>query len=265
MLILKEFVNGFILQLQFLTRLPVPLKIKFEERAFARGIIFAPVIGFIIGVAIAGVYLLAGLLDARSLAVLLALVAEIALTGGLHLDGFADMCDGLFSYRDRERMLAIMKDSRIGTNGALGLILLILAKFILLMSLPERHLVACLMIMPVLGRMTIAWSVGISPYARKDEPGLAGSLIQHTGIIEIAASTVISLGIAIMFLKIAALPLAMIVIAASLMVNLFAVKKIGGITGDVLGGVIEISEVLFIAAVLVLGRVYGRYQIPFIS
>lgn len=263
--ILKEFVYGFILQLQFLTRLPVPLRIQFEERTFARGVIFAPVIGFIIGVAIAGVYLLAALLDKRALAVLLALVGEIVLTGGLHLDGFADMCDGLFSYRDRERMMAIMKDSRIGTNGALGLILLILLKFIMLLSVPESRLVACLLVMPVLGRMTIAWSVGISPYARKDEPGIAGSLTKNTGFIEIIAATVISLGFAVPFLKLAAVPLAMVVIATALLVNLFAVRKIGGITGDVLGGVIEISEAVFIAAVLLLGALYGRFQAPFIS
>ena len=140
---LKTYLNGFLLNLRFLTRIPVPVKVEYDDRAFAAGSAFAPIIGLLIGLIMVGVYLVCAPLDKRALAVFLAMAAGIAVTGGLHLDGLADTFDGLFSYRDKERVLAIMKDSRLGTSGAIALFLVLMLKYLLLVSLagcPSRRM-----------------------------------------------------------------------------------------------------------------------------
>ncbi|OHD70597.1 MAG: cobalamin 5'-phosphate synthase [Spirochaetes bacterium RBG_16_49_21] len=253
---IKKILKGFILQLQFLTRMPLPVHLRFDERVFAGGVVFAPLIGLFIGAVSAGMYLIAaGILGSRSLAVLIALTAEIAATGGLHLDGLADACDGLFSSRDREGILAIMKDSRLGTNGAVALIILILGKFLMIAAVPDSDIIKCLLIMPVLSRMTVAWSAGISPYAGKSREGPAPGLIGHIGVAGIVLTTIISMAISMLFFKFRAVILAMIIIAFTLLVNFYAKKKIGGITGDIIGAVIETSEAVFLLAVLVMEKV----------
>jgi adenosylcobinamide-GDP ribazoletransferase len=253
---IRDLFKGFVLQVQFLTRIPIPLRIDFNSRSFALGTVFAPLIGLCIGAFSAGAYILTGLLGIQTLAVLAALVAEIAVTGGLHLDGLADTFDGFFSNRDRENILTIMKDSRLGTNGAIALILLILVKYVLLVSLNEKYLIGCILIMPVLSRMTIPWSAGISPYAGKDNTSVASVIIANTGALGIAAATILSLTISIIILKMAAVPLAIVIILFTLLANLYAKRKIGGITGDIFGAIIEISEVVFLIGILALDRLW---------
>ncbi|OHD67018.1 MAG: cobalamin 5'-phosphate synthase [Spirochaetes bacterium RBG_13_51_14] len=261
---LKDVVRGFILQLRFLTRIPVPIKMDHDDRAFAAGVVFAPVIGLLIGLMMAGAYILFGLLEKRPLAVLVALAAEAALTGGLHLDGLADTFDGLFSYRQRERALAIMRDSRLGASGAIGLFMVLLVKYVMLLLLSDSQIISCLIAMPVLSRMTIAWSAGLLPYARKNEKSMTAALIEHTGTLEIVISTLLAVLISALFLKLAAVPLLMIIIAFTLLMNLYMKFRIGGITGDTIGAVIELSEIFFILSVLILDAVYSRLHMVFI-
>ncbi|MBP7736113.1 MAG: adenosylcobinamide-GDP ribazoletransferase [Spirochaetes bacterium] len=254
---IKDYVNGFVLNLQFLTRIPVPVKIEYSDRAFAAGSVFAPAIGLLIGLVSVCVYLLFGFMDKRPLALLLAMAAEITVTGGLHLDGLADTFDGIFSYRDRSRVLEIMKDSRLGTGGAIGLVLALMLKYVMLASLPDRYIVPCLAAMPVLSRMTIAWSAGLSPYARKDDKTMAAGLVRNTGLIEIIISTTLAVVIGVLLLKLAIVPLALIVIAFTLILVLYMKFRIGGVTGDVIGAVIELSELMFLFSVIILDKLYS--------
>jgi len=260
---LKTYLNGFLLNLRFLTRIPVPVEIEHDDRAFAAGSVFAPIIGLIIGLIAAGVYLVSAPLDRRGLSILLAMAAGIAVTGGLHLDGLADTFDGLFSYRDRNRVLAIMKDSRMGTSGAIALFLVLMLKYLMLVSLSDVQLIPCLVASPVLSRMTIAWSAGLSPYARQDTTGITAGLIRYTGAVEIIIATTLALIISVLFLKLAAVPLIMIVIASALLMNLYVKFRIGGITGDIIGAVIELSETAFLLSVLALDKVYSWQHLTF--
>lgn len=260
---LKLYLNGFLLNLRFLTRIPVPIYVEHDDRAFAAGSVFAPIVGLIVGLIMAGVYLVFAPLDKQVLSVFLAMAAGIAVTGGLHLDGLADTFDGLFSYRDRNQVLAIMKDSRLGTSGAIALILVLMLKYLLLISLADAHLVPCLVAMPVLSRMTIAWSAGLSPYARLEKTGLAAGLIRHTGAVEIIIATTLAFIISVLFLRLAAVPLVMIVVAFTLVMNLYVKFRIGGITGDVIGAMIELSEIVFLLSVLVLDKIYSWQQMAF--
>ena len=252
---IKDCLKGIVLNIQFLTRIPIPVRIDWDDRAFAAGAVFAPVIGLVIGFFSGGVYLLFGLIDKRALAIFMGMTAEIVISGGLHLDGLADTFDALFSYRDRERALAIMKDSRLGTIGAIGLFTVLILKFLLLFSMPDSHIMACFIVMPVLSRMTISWCAGLSPYARKGEKSVTAGLVEHTGLLEPIIASVLAALIAAFFFKLAVIPITMIVIAFVLVVNLYMKNRIGGITGDIIGGVIELSELLFLFTILFLDKI----------
>ncbi|MFC1670404.1 adenosylcobinamide-GDP ribazoletransferase [Spirochaetota bacterium] len=248
--------RSFILQLQFLTRIPVPFKVKFDSRAFARGVIFSPVIGLIIGSLLGGVYLILNLADNKVLAVIFTVAAEIFITGALHLDGLADTCDGIFSNRPKKEILKIMSDPRIGTNGTIALVLFIIIKIALLYSLGDIYIVRYIIAMPIISRMNIAWSAGISAYARNDE-GMGKCIIEHTGIKEIVITTVIALIFAIPFLGIIS---AVVIIASILFVIAFTVylkKRIGGITGDVFGAVIELTGIIYLFTLFLAESIVG--------
>ena len=131
----------FLMQIQFLTRIPLPVKIKFDEKRFAKSMILSPLTGLLIGLILGGVYYLAQMTGKQFFAVVMVVIAEVLITGGLHLDGLADTFDGIFSNRPKNKILAIMKDSRIGTNGTIALILAILCKTALLFSIKNAYLV----------------------------------------------------------------------------------------------------------------------------
>jgi adenosylcobinamide-GDP ribazoletransferase len=238
-------IKVFLLQLQFLTRIPVFIKIDFDENRFAKGIIFAPVIGLIIGGVLSLIYYLANFLDNRLIIAIFIVFAEIIVTGGLHLDGLADSCDGLFSGRNKEKTLEIMKDSRIGTNGAIGIILLIIFKISILFSLGKDDFIKYLLIFPVMGRLNVVWSAGISKYARNSE-GMGKSITNITGVKQIIISSIITLIIGVLILKIYFLIVFVMSILFVLTFTFYVKRKIDGITGDIMGATIEMTEVLIL-------------------
>lgn len=238
-------IRGFIHQLQFMTAIPIPLNLKFDEDEFARAVIFFPLIGLIIGLPLAGVYFLLSLLDARLAALSLAVVMEILVTGGLHLDGLADSFDGIFSYRPRERILEIMRDSRIGTNGTLSLIVLLALKVILLYSIENLAFVPILLLMPLMGRTAAVWSIGLFGYAREGK-GMGAAIVAKTGFKQIAISSVLAAALISLVYSFHYIALLAAVIALSLLFSLYVKRKIGGITGDIIGAIIELSELIAI-------------------
>ncbi len=257
MLIIKRMsviIKSFLLQLMFLTRIPVPVKIKFEDKIFAKGVVSAPVVGLIIGFMIGCVYSFVNMTGKQLPAILMAVAAEIIITGGLHLDGLADTFDGIFSNRPKEKILQIMKDSRIGTNGAISLIFIICSKIALLFSLHSGYILEYLFIMPVISRMNIAWTTGLSHYARKE--GMAGAIIKYTGPREIAIASGIAVILCAIFLKLAAVFVIPILIIFVFLFTRYVEKKIRGITGDTIGAVIELSEVVFLFVMLIYEAVF---------
>ncbi len=238
-------IRSFLLQLQFFTRIPVPVKIEFDDTHFAKGIIFAPVIGFIIGVMLCVIFLLFNKTGAGALSALSVVIAEILISGGLHMDGLADTFDGIPSNRPADEILKIMKDSRIGTNGTLALILTILAKTMLIMSLNISSNLYIIILMPAVSRMSISWSSGISSYAGKKK-GLGTAYINNTGIREIIISTALTAAAGTAMLGIRGPLLIIPAIIFTLLFTTYVKKKIGGTTGDILGAVIEMSEIVFL-------------------
>ncbi|WP_311198833.1 adenosylcobinamide-GDP ribazoletransferase [Paenibacillus hexagrammi] len=180
---------------QFLTRLPVPLRFEYTERIFRRSVIFYPLAGAVIGLLLWGAeVVLKHLLPPFPAAVIL-LAMWVGITGGLHLDGLMDTADGILSHRSREKMLEIMKDSRVGAMGVIVCVLHLLLKLSLLYTLLQADRDASifvdssvgnsvsngisnsvsfvLVIIPCWSRWFMAASIYMWPYARK-ESGLGG-------------------------------------------------------------------------------------------
>ena len=243
-------IESLIIWIRFLTRIPLPFRGAWSDRAFVRGLILAPLVGLLVGAILAAVHYLAGLTGKPLIAPLLTVAAGIVVTGGLHLDGLADTCDGIFSNREREGMLEIMRDSRIGTNGTLALIMALLSKAALLSLLDPAGAWRIILVMPVPARMAIAWSAGFSRYARSGG-GLGKALIDGAGIRHAVMATFLSTLVVLFFLHEKGIAGIIAVVVCTMALTVYAGKKLGGITGDVLGAVIETAEIAFLLTMVV--------------
>jgi adenosylcobinamide-GDP ribazoletransferase len=132
------YIRRFILMMQFMTALPVKVNTETGREDFGKGLALAPLVGLVLGaLLVAGLNYLLPLLFPPLVTAVLTVSVYILLTGGLHMDGLGDTADGVFSNRPAERALEIMKDSRVGTNAVIALILVILADISLIASFEE--------------------------------------------------------------------------------------------------------------------------------
>lgn len=244
----------FFIALQFFTRLPIPRWVGFEQQWLHHASRYFPLVGVVVGALAAAVYAAAAQLWPAPVAVLLSTAASIYLTGAFHEDGFADMCDGFGGGMTRERVMEIMKDSRIGTYGAVGAGLLIALKCTLLAQLPLAGAVAALMVAHPLSRLAASALIWKLQYARDE--GKAKPLAQDMSGAEFAIAAVCALLPLVVIGAIGTLPwlrLAACVAAAALAaawLGAKCVRRIGGYTGDCLGAVQQLSEVAIYLCVL---------------
>lgn len=240
----------FIVLLQFLTRIPINISIRVDEEDFNKAVVYFPLVGFVIGLILMSVdYALLKLVP--SVAALFTVVTMIGVTGGLHLDGLGDTFDGLYSNRGKERILEIMKDSRLGTNAALVLIVLILGKVGLVSSINGYDYVfPVLLFTPVFARLNVVLACRVANYARPSGMGnlFIGKVNNGQMIIAILTTYIPCL----LFPKL---------LIPGVITSLFAFyyvkhvsRIIDGMTGDTIGAMVEISELLFLfASAIVLG------------
>ena len=234
--------RGFLIALTFLTRLPFPApKVEISSEDFTRSYRYYPLVGLVIGLLL---WLLANALvlyfPPLVLGALL-LSAELMLTGGLHLDGFMDSMDGLLSARSPEQILEIMKDSRVGAHACMALIGLLLLKFTLLASLNPAQF-SILLVMPMLSRWVFQIGVIGFPYARSQ--GLGKGIHETTHWIPFLLTGSIVLGISFYLAEFAGLiAFGVCVITVTLLASRIS-RLLGGLTGDLYGAFIEVSEVV---------------------
>lgn len=244
--------KDFLQALSFLTILPVNQASLPEARGLARSMTFFPMVGLLIGLLLTVAYLILSFLFAKSLALWLTLGCLAFLTRGLHLDGFADTIDGLAAGGSKGKILEVMRDSRIGAFGVIGLILLIGAKYLALDQILEESVPRTLILMTVMGRNSMVWVCFRSPYARTGE-GLAKPFAENLTSREmiLSSASAIALGLVIWGLE------GVLVFVGigffSLVFRLFFLRKLNGITGDILGAANELSEVLCLLLLITLG------------
>lgn len=243
----------FLATLQFMTRIPVPERwtqgLALDN--YERGIIGFPFIGLIVGVIGGVVFTLLAPWCGVPLAALGYVLVLALVTGAFHLDGLADTCDGVFSARKREKMLEIMRDSRLGTNGGLALIFIVVAKVLVVSELALRDAPMLLMLTAasVAGRTVIVLLMYRQRYAREGN-GLGniyiGKVTEKQTLITLAGGAILSLllgqGAALL-----ALVISMVVVA---LLATYLHRRLDGQTGDTLGAAAEVGELVFLLALL---------------
>jgi len=231
--------------IQFLTRIPLPVNLDVKTEDFGKGLVFAPLVGFILGACLLASYHALKLVFPVHVAVVFVMVIYIILTGGLHLDGLGDTFDGLLSNRPKERILEIMRDSRVGTNAVLAIICVLLINMGMLAAFSPEHMARILLLMPAAGRIGSLVSSGVSNYARSGE-GLGKSFIDYCGVKEIAAGAVIYLPLFYAVWGYRGLIAAAFLTASAFVLTKLFSRKIGGATGDILGAVCELNQTVFL-------------------
>jgi adenosylcobinamide-GDP ribazoletransferase len=232
-------VTGLAAAARYLTIVPIPGRAPGRANAFDGAAGWFPVVGLGLGAVLVGVERATTLLFPSLLAGLLTVTAWKLITGGLHLDGLADSLDGLAG-RDPAHRLAIMRDSRIGAFGAIGLILVLLLEIVAVAELPPGVRARALLVVPVIARATPPLLVRLFPPARSEGFGAAFSASVAWWTAPIALS--FALAVALAALQALGALVFAVAVASALLVAWFVVTRISGITGDVVGAAIEVAE-----------------------
>lgn len=243
----------FFVALSFFTRVPIVIKSEVSEDTFFKSMLLMPLIGLGIGALLWALsFALAGV--GAGPAAFLTLLAYLIVTGGLHFDGVADTADAALSARDREKMMQIMKDSRLGTFGALALIVFALALFTAFSELYRTCLTALLILAPAVGRCS---AVQLGAFS-KPAPGGGGLGRGFCGVdrpwISVLCTAAFA-GAALLYMPLCGLRAFYAYIAAmalSLIQIRYFARTFGGITGDQIGFAIESGQILFLYAFLLL-------------
>lgn len=249
-------VKSLITAFRTLTILPVPGK---DTDNFSQSLPFFPVIGFLLGAVVYGIFRGSLIIkfDQTLIVVIIALFVETVLTGALHIDGLGDVADGFGAGKAREEILAIFKDSRMGTFGICAIVFDLIIKTACWNGLFEKGRYSVIIFSLVFSRCIQILYLAFLPNARKN--GILAPFTKSSILIKISAlcSVAISIALSIYFLGLFNSGLYIIsVLCASLLFGIFCMKKIGGITGDCVGAVNEISEI----AVLFTGILLSSYR-----
>jgi adenosylcobinamide-GDP ribazoletransferase len=235
----------------FLTVFPVADGLSTEPERLARSMAFFPAIGLLLGLGLVVIDSLLAPLIPRAVADSLLVLVLIAVTGALHLDGIADLCDGLAGGKDREGILRIMKDSRVGVIGVVGLVMVILLKYLTLHNVPVQLKSAALIFMPAAGRWV---QVVLATYCSYIRPGggTGGAFVDNVGERELIIASITLLPAALILFGLKGLVVLLLLgLGAMLLLRYFQVR-LGGVTGDVLGASSEMMEVFALLLVLAL-------------
>lgn len=245
----------FLLAVQFLTKIPVTVRGIVDEKRMARSMAFFSLVGLLIGAGAAALQALTSLVFPPPVCSLAALAFLVIITGNLHGDGLMDTADGLFSGKPRERMLEIMRDSRVGSHGVTAGVLVLLAKFVLLGQMPQTAQGVALILATASGRWSQVYGAALYPYARS--AGGTGNFTAHVGYRELFYNSLTVLLLTISLLRFHGFILLIAVLAGTALLEWYIARRIGGITGDTLGAANECIEVLTLAVLL---AIFTKFQ-----
>ena len=251
---IRRELEYFFAALRFFTRLPVPAWVGHTQDQLDHAARYFPLVGMVIGATGAGVTTAAAWWLPPSLAILFGMAATLLATGAFHEDGFADSCDGFGGGWDKQQVLTIMKDSRIGSYGAIGMTMMLLAKFTALGEIYAAFglakLAAALIAAHALSRLAATTLIYALDYVREDDSSKSKPLANRTSRGELFVAAIFG----IVPCALAPWPqVAVSVVAVSLATFLAArylVKRIGGYTGDCLGATQQVAELAFYTGLL---------------
>jgi len=247
-----EAVTRFLAALQFLTIIVIPWRREVQAGELERSAGYFPIIGLIIGLLLVGLNLLFGLLLPPMLVAALLVAFLVIISGAIHLDGFADTCDGLVNHKTVEERWQVMHDSRAGAFGIVGIVLLLLLKYVALTSIPEASKIMALILMPVISRWTMVYALFAYPYARPS--GLGKAFKQGTTWPRFTMATIIAVAVAAIIAQLIGLAILFLVWVVAVAAAAYFKSKFSGLTGDNYGAINEVAEVSVLILITILAR-----------
>ena len=245
---LRDEIDAFFAALRFMTRLPVPARIGHGGAGLDRSSRYFPAVGLVVGAIAALVFVLASLVWPKTLAVLLSMAATLYLTGAFHEDGWGDMVDGFGGGWGRLRILEIMKDSRIGSYGAVALIVLLLTKFCALVEIEPSSVPLALIAGHAFSRLCATSVLHGLDYVRAE--GKAKPLGERHGRGDLFCGALTALVPLLLLKPQQALLGALFAALATLWLARLFKRQIGGYTGDCLGATQQLAETAFYCGML---------------
>jgi len=243
---------SFFAALKFLTIIPIPWRRGASPEELGRSIGYFPVVGIIIGLILAGLNWLLGLLLPSIVVNALLIVSMVVISGALHLDGFVDTCDGIAGHKTVEDRWRVMHDSRAGAFGIVGVFLLLLIKYVSLNSVPENLLMVTLILMPVVSRWAMVYTIFAYPYARP--AGLGKIFKQEASWQRFTAATLLALAVALILARLAGLVIMISIWVIVVGMAAYLKRKFSGLTGDTYGAINETTEVCVLILVCLLAH-----------
>jgi len=210
------------------------------------------VVGLIIGLILVGLNWLFGLILPSAVVSALLIVSLVVITGVLHLDGFADTCDGIAGHKATEDRWRVMHDSRVGGFSIVGIVLLLLVKYVSLNSIPLPLMMTTLVLMPVISRWATVYAIFAYPYAKPS--GLGKAFKQGTSWPRFTMATLITLAVAIGLAQLIGLAIMLLIWVMTVVMAAYLKSKFSGLTGDTYGAINEVAEVGVLILVTLLAR-----------
>ncbi|MCS7260355.1 MAG: adenosylcobinamide-GDP ribazoletransferase [Anaerolineae bacterium] len=247
--------RGLWAALRFLTTIPVPERWLDEASLAPRAMLgWWGVVGGLIGALAAAIVWVAHFRLPWSACAALGLVISVVLSGGLHLDGFADTCDGMGARAPRERALAIMKDARIGAFGVIGIVCLLLLKFGLLAGLAPSRGIAALGCVPAAGRLAQVWVLHRYNYARA-EGGMAGAFFAATTRGHLVVTALVAIAVAFAWSQLPGVTALAWAMGWGGLSAAWIAHWLQGHTGDTVGAVSELTEVAMLLGLAIIPEI----------
>lgn len=255
---IKKELTYFLTALMFFTRIPVPRNLEYSSEIMNQSQKYYPMIGIVVGLFNAVVLYMLHLILPLDIAMILMMVAGILLTGAFHEDGFIDVCDSFGGGYGKERILTIMKDSRVGAYGAIGIVLLFLLKYVAMKQLAETSLTNFLFVL-LIAHSTSRFLSGLMIHTHQYVADIDLSKSKPIANKALAGKTLV-MGIAVTMLPylyfqnllvFLVLPFAYV---GKVYLGWYFKKHIGGYTGDCLGTVQQVTEMLVYLGFVVLWK-----------
>lgn len=251
---MKKEIDIFLTALMFFTRIPCPKRIGHDPEYLRQSSKYFPLVGIVVGAIGALIFYLSLFAFSKNISILLSMAATIYTTGAFHEDGFADVCDGFGGGWTKEKILLIMKDSRLGTYGVIGLILLLGLKFSALLQIPSSLIPLVLISGHAASRFIATTLIYTHPYVRDADDSKAKPAAKTISFGMLSIAGLFGISPMLFFQQ----PLILLVLLPMYTGKLFLGHKfkkwIGGQTGDCAGAVQQLAEVIFYISLIVLWR-----------
>lgn len=242
--------RGFLIAFQFLTIIPLYKNLKVNEEDLGRSTLYFPVVGLFIGGCLVASNACFSFFLPRSVVDGLLILVLVFITGSIHLDALADTVDGLACGKEKNEKLRIMKEGSVGAMGVVAVFMDLVLKYLSLAALPEYLKHQSLLFMPLMGRWSQVCVAYWSDYAGSKK-GLGFPMTRYVTWPIFMVVTMISLLVAIYLFRQRGFVIVVCVALFGLLYSRFFKRALGGVTGDVLGAVNEITEVAVLLMILV--------------